>query len=169
MNSKIYNGNVQPNPKEFKIWVDDEGTIRTWNGTEWIEATAGGGSSGSGEANAKYYHIDWDKAVELGYDENDGDLGGFSKNFEGIIYACTLVKAMNKIFPMGLAACTLDSFGPQKAYTDICLIPNTFCIIPDAPLEEFDSIEDIIGASTFPEAIQCFIPITKEQFYNLEA
>ena len=40
MNAKIYKGNIQPNPKEFKIWVNDEGTIRTWNGTEWIEATA---------------------------------------------------------------------------------------------------------------------------------
>lgn len=50
MNSKIYNGNVQPNPKEFKIQVDDEGTIRTWNGTEWIEATAGEGGSGSGNS-----------------------------------------------------------------------------------------------------------------------
>ena len=40
MNAKIYKGNVQPNPKEFKRWVNDEGTIRTWNGTEWVEATA---------------------------------------------------------------------------------------------------------------------------------
>lgn len=37
MNAKIYNGNVQPNHKEYKIWVNDEGIIKTWNGTEWIE------------------------------------------------------------------------------------------------------------------------------------
>lgn len=48
MNAKIYNGNVQPNPKEFKIWVNDEGLIKTWNGTEWVENTAGEGDSGSG-------------------------------------------------------------------------------------------------------------------------
>ena len=69
MNSKIYNGNVQPNPKEFKIWVDDEGTIRTWNGTEWIEQSGGSGSdsgesggsgsgSSSGDNNFKYYKFD---------------------------------------------------------------------------------------------------------------
>ena len=43
MNANIYTGNVQPNHKEFKIWVNDEGIIKTWNGTEWIEY--GGGSS----------------------------------------------------------------------------------------------------------------------------
>lgn len=52
MNAKIYNGNVQPNPKEYKIWVNDEGIIKTWNGTEWIEQSGGSGSgngSGSGD------------------------------------------------------------------------------------------------------------------------
>lgn len=61
MNAKIYNGNVQPNPKEYKIWVNDEGTIKTWNGTEWIENTAGGGGSGSGSSDGvkwEYYKID---------------------------------------------------------------------------------------------------------------
>ena len=49
MNAKIYNGNVQPNPKEFKIWVNDEGIIKTWNGTEWIEQSEGssGGENGN--------------------------------------------------------------------------------------------------------------------------
>ena len=37
MNAKIYNGNIQPNHKEYKIWVNDEGIIKTWNGTEWVE------------------------------------------------------------------------------------------------------------------------------------
>lgn len=37
MNAKIYNGNVQPNHKEYKIWVNNEGVIKTWNGTKWIE------------------------------------------------------------------------------------------------------------------------------------
>ena len=61
MNAKIYNGNVQPNPKEFKIWVNDEGTIKTWNGTEWIESAASSGGSGSGsssgDSNFKYYKV----------------------------------------------------------------------------------------------------------------
>ena len=41
MNAKIYNGNVQPNPKEYKIWVNDDGLIKTWNGTEWAEQNGG--------------------------------------------------------------------------------------------------------------------------------
>ena len=56
MNAKIYNGNIQPNHKEYKIWVDDDGIIKTWNGTEWVEQSGTGddneGSGGSGsEAN----------------------------------------------------------------------------------------------------------------------
>lgn len=35
MNAKIYTGNIQPNPKEYKVWVNDEGTIQTWDGKEW--------------------------------------------------------------------------------------------------------------------------------------
>lgn len=50
MNAKIYNGNVQPNPKEFKIWVNDEGVIKTWNGTEWVEQSGGSGESGGGSS-----------------------------------------------------------------------------------------------------------------------
>lgn len=63
MNAKIYNGNVQPNPKEFKIWVNDEGIIKTWNGTEWIEQSGGSGESGgsgsgsgSGESDTAIYY-----------------------------------------------------------------------------------------------------------------
>lgn len=56
MNAKIYNGNVQPNHKEYKIWVDDEGIIKTWNGTEWVENTAGGGSDSNG-VNIEYYKV----------------------------------------------------------------------------------------------------------------
>ena len=56
MNAKIYNGNVQPNPKEFKIWVNDEGIIKTWNGTEWIESASSGGSDNS-EDKVIYYEV----------------------------------------------------------------------------------------------------------------
>lgn len=56
MNAKIYTGNVQPNHKEFKIWVNDEGLIKTWNGQKWSEVTSGGG----GDDMIKYYELqDW--------------------------------------------------------------------------------------------------------------
>lgn len=87
MNSKIYNGNVQPNPKEFKIWVDDEGTIRTWNGTEWIENTAGdGGSSGDGAFTYKSRKVVW-RVIDSTKFENNGDM--FSVFLEILpIYSC---------------------------------------------------------------------------------
>ena len=39
MNAKIYTGNIQPNPKEYKVWVNDEGTIQTWDGKEWNQTS----------------------------------------------------------------------------------------------------------------------------------
>lgn len=65
MNAKIYNGNVQPNPKEFKIWVNDEGLIKTWNGTKWVESSGGSGSGSSDGVKWEYYKIDWDKFDEI--------------------------------------------------------------------------------------------------------
>ena len=87
MNSKIYNGNVQPNPKEFKIWVDDEGTIRTWNGTEWIEAASGGGSgNGSGESNVSKIEF-----IDLGLPSGTlwakANLGAIHPAQQGLMYA----------------------------------------------------------------------------------
>lgn len=51
MNNNVYKGSVQPNPKEYSVWVDDKGVIKTWNGTEWIEQSGtsnNGGNSGGG-------------------------------------------------------------------------------------------------------------------------
>ena len=62
MNANIYNGNIQPNHKEYKIWVNDEGIIKTWNGIEWIEQSGtsddnGGGSGSGGSDSWKYVDI----------------------------------------------------------------------------------------------------------------
>lgn len=80
MNAKIYNGNVQPNHKEYKIWVNDEGIIKTWNGTEWIEQSGGSGESGSGsssnDAETLYYKFD-----EPQYIGNDVDEGKYPDVF----------------------------------------------------------------------------------------
>lgn len=33
--NKIFYGNIRPNPKESKIWVDVKGVIRTFDGQKW--------------------------------------------------------------------------------------------------------------------------------------
>lgn len=70
MNAKIYNGNVQPNHKEYKIWVNDEGAIKTWNGTEWIEQSGGSGESGGGGSNSGDSGSSGDKLIY--YEVTDG-------------------------------------------------------------------------------------------------
>lgn len=74
MNAKIYNGNVQPNPKEFKIWVNDEGVIKTWNGIKWVEATAGEENVGSIEKPAYIGFEIWQPSL------GDGNYYRYSKD-----------------------------------------------------------------------------------------
>lgn len=72
MNAKIYNGNVQPNHKEYKIWVNDEGIIKTWNGTEWIEQSGGSGeSSGGSGSDATNNRVIYYKTVDGIYQDSD--------------------------------------------------------------------------------------------------
>lgn len=77
MNAKIYNGNVQPNHKEYKIWVNDEGVIKTWNGTEWIEQSGGSGESGgSGSGSGEIYTTKYYK-FKSNFDRYDLGIDNF--------------------------------------------------------------------------------------------
>lgn len=53
MNSKIYIGNVQPNPKEFKVWIDDEGVIKTFDGQKWNKIEGGSSNEGDGSGDTQ--------------------------------------------------------------------------------------------------------------------
>lgn len=44
--SKVKFGKTQPNPKEYKMWIDDDGVIKTFDGIKWDEIQGGGGISG---------------------------------------------------------------------------------------------------------------------------
>lgn len=91
MNAKIYNGNVQPNPKEFKIWVNDEGIIKTWNGTEWIEQSGGSGESGGSGSGSGEGTVSKIEFVDLGLPSGTlwakANLGAISPAQEGLRYA----------------------------------------------------------------------------------
>lgn len=42
MNNNIYKGDVQPNPKEYSVWVDSKGIIKTFDGNAWKVSSGGG-------------------------------------------------------------------------------------------------------------------------------
>ena len=56
--NKVYQGNIQPNPKKYKIWVDDKGVIKTYNGSEWIENSTQGGSGSDSSDGSQIYVIE---------------------------------------------------------------------------------------------------------------
>ena len=155
MNAKIYNGNVQPNPKEYKIWVNDEGIIKTWNGTEWIEVAAGGSASGG-----------------------SGESGGES-DFSTPIYYETLIGADNAIIDLlaypALIKTNIDGFTEFitsvqmfiYAQNDINLMQNieAICFLPfRVGKNPTISLEDELG-----DNFSIFFKrrITKEEFYAI--
>lgn len=160
MNSKIYNGNVQPNPKEFKIWVDDEGTIRTWNGTEWIEATSGGGSgSGSCDDSMVYYDV-------------RGNMDVLHGNYNILQYASMIfIKPYNtsdgifeKVQPVGLVAYDYRFYGMNvNEYVLGVAIDKNVVTYYDG--NYFDMVTDF---ESIVEDKSLIKHLTKEEFYNLE-
>lgn len=159
MNAKIYNGNVQPNHKEYKIWVNDEGIIKTWNGTEWIEqsGTSGGSGNGSGESFVwEYYKIN---------DINTG-LGQQS------VYYCTYIHRMidgdpsseitmgsaglNNVSTVKMIACNntplVMVFSEANIIYDNKSWKNNFLAITGYTEDEFNTI---------------LTPITKEEFFTI--
>lgn len=67
MNAKIYTGNIQPNPKEYKVWVNDEGVIKTWNGEGYKPIE--GDSDGNDSNDDDFIYIDGNKLTLFGGSE----------------------------------------------------------------------------------------------------
>ena len=42
MNNNVYKGDIQPNHREYSVWVDSKGLIKTFDGNEWKVASGGG-------------------------------------------------------------------------------------------------------------------------------
>lgn len=56
LNKKTYIGDIEPNPKEFGIWIKEDGSAKIYDyiKDEWV----GGSGSGSSDGNWEYYKID---------------------------------------------------------------------------------------------------------------
>ena len=161
MNSKIYDGNVQPNPKEFKIWVDGEGTIRTWNGTEWIESASSGGSGGGEASTMEYYRIDWNYYNDI---TGTDDYIAFK--------ASSLVNCANADCSEKYIIDTVSCPYSYKRVAKIACIPLTRVSIIDSEeyIDEGKSWLDIHKNPTLSPSgnlDKYLIPISKEEFYDM--
>lgn len=170
MNAKIYNGNVQPNHKEYKIWVNDEGIIKTWNGTEWVEQS-GGSDSGSGNESGdqfSYYRVN----------HNDDSYDPVKLNAtNGFSLAKGIPSDNDSIYDGDMCIAIPDLFPKRDLIIAICghTLPIKF---KDKIINYGDwkrnfaetiatvwpeiSIEQVLNDYKFLE------PITKEEFYNLD-
>lgn len=164
MNAKIYNGNVQPNPKEYKIWVNDEGIIKTWNGTEWIESASSGGS----DDNNSFEYIE---ISGISYDSNLYDP------FVALSHLCKFdFNDKVEILPGGLVANLLSVLGSgvhelRNGRTFVMINLNekitsngTFLPLGTHTIKDF-----IIDVVNIPEeTLNSLSRITKEEFYSLD-
>lgn len=173
---KAVESNIQSNHKEAELWVtptnnDGSKEVKYWNSKaqSWSKCE-GEGNGGDVEAAAEYYRIDWDKAKELGYDENDTNLLSFSGEFNSLIKATRYVKQSfgnNEIIYIGPTGMCDLIFG----------ITNTTHVL-FTPIESVSKSGNEINStkinslkesnSNYPGQLDCFIPCTKEEFYTLE-
>ena len=148
MNAKIYNGNVQPNPKEYKIWVNDEGIIKTWNGTKWVESTSGGcGSESGGSSNiypTKYYKV-LDSSV-------------IDKNLLVWLSGCYINE-------LNLGSCTSSFVMENESYYQY-VTKISFNPVNDYNGVLCHSIEELVHNDE--NVLSKLESITEEQFYSLE-
>lgn len=154
MNAKIYNGNVQPNPKEYKIWVNDEGLIKTWNGTKWVETASNGGSgSGSGSGDDAVYV----QATEMLVGSSFWDMAATVKtkmivsNNISIDNISTYIRSTDDREPLAF-----------KFYLN-----ELFTAIFDSEGHRLYSVQEVFNIAK-EQGLE-LIYLTKEEFYNLEA
>lgn len=158
MNAKIYNGNVQPNPKEFKIWINDEGLIKTWNGTEWIEATTSSGGSGSGEASTIEY-----------FDMSDENIASDFKNVVLAMSNNVKVDNINSNPRVYIAPYSylnqFQAYIPENIVNMAIACEFDFSKIMSMTNEGTFTIEDWIKFYNLQEKFDSIPRITKEEFY----
>ena len=164
MNAKIYNGNVQPNHKEYKIWVNDEGIIKTWNGTEWIEQSGGSGSGSSDDVKWEYYKIDWDKVDNF----NLSDVKA-AVTYSGITN-CKPPQRAHKF----ISTCNMidyESYLYSKiGGTNARIVEMSTRDTPPNFIADDGSwianIKKVLAALYGVESIEWLIPITEEEFFT---
>lgn len=170
MNAKIYNGNVQPNHKEYKIWVNDEGIIKTWNGTEWIEQSGGSGeSSGSGSGSGEIYTTKYYK-FKSNLDRSDYSVDAVLNGIAAL--QCFTIKGVwdNKI----IVAADNDLNYFYKQATKLIAFSFTPQLI-SRPEEDFikycytlDDFNGLFGVSTeYAYVVTDFEEITEEEYCDL--
>ena len=159
MNAKIYNGNVQPNHKEYKIWVNDEGTIKTWNGTEWIEQSGGSGNGSSNDIEYTYLDL---RDYNLGENNN--------------LYLLNLLMNSSLVClpqtdnnPSGVFTYGMVSFYGTDIINALGVAIDESMNITMPGSETLITGKELIISAITEEKYNAIPRLTKEQFYNLEA
>lgn len=121
--------------------------------------------SNSKEDNAEYYRIDWDKARELGYGDSTSVETFIMKGLVGVSRNLKLkVQSNASIAPTGYAMILgIDFVNSIEFYPTMIYDTTNDEIITN--IDNFNRAFEILNSS---KLIPCFIPITKEEFYNID-
>lgn len=148
LNKKTYIGDIEPNPKEFGIWVKQDGTAKVYDyiNNEWK------GGSGDGEASSVEY---------LATDTSNTSIPHtlfwhaleFRLNVDGNIWVQPSV-----------AQCVFGSFSEIYRYIKGMAIDFNGKTIYDG---QCISIKDSVLQNMSQEELDAIPRITKEQFYSL--
>lgn len=155
-------------PMWIKIESASEPTL-----AEMVEGEQSGGGAGT-ESTIEYYSIDWDKAKELGYDGNDTTLSSYSGSLRVLMGASQtavfLGKAVMLTSSMIISGYLEEGMVDRLQYQFPIITSNL-----DGELITCNTFNDILtkNVDSLSGILQnidgIFVPITKEQFYSLEA
>ena len=171
---KAVESNIQPNHKEAELWVthtnnDGSKEVKYWNSKaqQWSKCE-GEGNGGDVEAAAEYYRIDWDKAIELGYDENDKTnliVMGMKSSIAISRQVKAILHGFSLIAPYGYITLVLEtkSVKYMEFYPISLYDPEQGWL----HIDNFKKFIESTGINFHPDFQNLFIPCTKEEFYSL--
>ena len=153
LNKKTYIGDIEPNPKEFGIWVKQDGTAKVY---DYINNEWKGGSSSEEASTVEYLLLS----------RNDSTILPAGVQF---IMACALQFRIiydNNIFIQpSVSQCVHGSF--SDIYSNITAIAIDFNQIIIYPGFNGTTKEYLLEYYT-KEELNAIPRITKEEFYNFE-
>ena len=154
LNKKTYIGDIEPNPKEFGIWVKQDGTAKV---CDYINNEWKGGASNEGSSNWRYF--DLSKIMSVGGQIVLGLTATLLKYYDSdknkfFISPAGAVTSMDPIsFPLDMSI-AIDF---NLAVSFVYMHDEYQAITPQELLNEFGISESEIAVGE----------ITKEQFYSL--
>lgn len=163
LNKKTYIGDIEPNPKEFGIWIKEDGSAKIY---DYVKNEWKGSSSDNDDEGSTIEYLDL-----RGYDVMNDDSKWSIFRLYSILCNVTMNNTYSACIPTGILFQVTSA--PNSDFNVLACIID-FNIKTNVFLGELQTINEYftkgLGDMSFTQEELDAIPrITKEQFYSLES